>query len=68
MAGQTYAVYFRMSIKQLNQLRSRKYLELNKIVNLTGHFAGQDKRRLAEQIRVIDVVLAQKTSQMSLPE
>lgn len=64
MAGQAYAVYWRMDVKKLNQLRSKKHLELNALAGKGGLFAERDRSRLTEQIRVIDVVRAQKLLQI----
>jgi len=68
MAGQTYAVYWRMNITTLKRLRSEKVLMKMRLSKATGYYGKMDYARLMEQIRVIDVVIAQKADQLRLPE
>jgi len=62
-----YSLYAKRTTSELNQMRSKKYLELQKVANISGYFAQRDVIRLNDQITAIDAELAKRKAQLSLP-
>jgi len=59
-------VYQRMTDKQLQKLRSKKYLELTRLDKRNSFFSTADKKRLIEQIFAIDIELDYRLHRMPL--
>jgi len=63
------SVYFKMSVKELKTLRSKKILAIERERRHFGSYASQQEiKRLAWAITRIDAVIAAKMAQMALPE
>lgn len=60
------AVYYKMRTADLRELKSKKYIRYEKLERDMGYLAMQEKRKLVQQIRWIDAVLAARGLQLKL--
>jgi len=60
------SIYFKLPTSDLRALKSKKYVRWEKLERDMGYLAMQEKKKLQQQIRWIDAVLASRGLQMPL--